>query len=41
MPEPNTEPGVDPNAQVVATIQRMTDLLAHFLFLNLETLEPW
>ena len=29
MPEPNPEPGVDPNVQVAAAIQRMTDLLAH------------
>nr|XP_027066068.1 uncharacterized protein LOC113691937 [Coffea arabica]XP_027066079.1 uncharacterized protein LOC113691946 [Coffea arabica] len=29
MPKPNPEPGVDPDVQVVAAIQRMTDLLAH------------
>nr|XP_027067221.1 uncharacterized protein LOC113692836 [Coffea arabica] len=29
MPEPNPKPGMDPNAQVATTIQRMTDLLAH------------
>nr|XP_027122195.1 uncharacterized protein LOC113739150 [Coffea arabica] len=28
MPEPNTEPQIDPNIQVAAAIQRMTDLLA-------------
>ena len=28
MPEPNPEPGVDPNVQVAVAIQRMTDLLA-------------
>ncbi|XP_027168183.1 uncharacterized protein LOC113768133 [Coffea eugenioides] len=29
MPEPNPEPGVDPNVQVAAAIQCMTDLLDH------------
>ena len=29
MLEPNPEPQIDPNAQVAAAIQRMTDLLAH------------
>ena len=28
-PEPNPEPRADPNVQVAAAIQRMTDLLAH------------
>nr|XP_027122087.1 uncharacterized protein LOC113739038 [Coffea arabica] len=28
MPEPNSEPQIDPNIQVTAAIQRMTDLLA-------------
>ena len=29
VPEQNTGAGVDPNVQVAAAIQRMTDLLAH------------
>ena len=29
VPEPNLEPRIDPNIQVVAAIQHMTDLLAY------------
>nr|XP_027120355.1 uncharacterized protein LOC113737304 [Coffea arabica] len=31
VPEPNLEPRIDPNAQVAAAIQLMTDLLSHIV----------